>query len=98
MVTVAPGTAEPCPSLTTPLMIARSDRCARREVLTQRLRVSEAATHQTARRKLDIVSLPKVGQRVPMGARTLVDGSHVCEGVQKRSTSRDGQTSADGKS
>jgi hypothetical protein len=54
MVTVAPGTAEPCPSVTTPLMMALSDRCAKRAVLRQRLRVIEAATHGTARRKLDM--------------------------------------------
>jgi hypothetical protein len=42
IVTVAPGTAEPCSSVTTPLMTARSARCARAGLL-EKVRDSSAS-------------------------------------------------------
>jgi len=38
IVTVAPGSAAPCGSVTTPLMTARSARCASKDVLKQTLK------------------------------------------------------------
>src|SRR5437867_1926836 len=53
IVTVAPGTPEPCASVTTPLRMARSARCARTGRLTLRLeQTTIATTRETTRQVL----------------------------------------------
>jgi hypothetical protein len=77
MVTVAPGTAFPCSSVTTPLMVARSERCARRGLLKKRHRETAMPAVQNRERKLLAMVSLRMGQADPHGDATL--GRLVCD-------------------